>query len=83
MSGPEQMRTVQLVGSSCVESVAYNPLTSVCEVKFASNGRTWRYAHVDSSDVLQLLFSGSSGTYMNSVFRKKYIGTEVLSTRSA
>jgi len=74
------MPSVNCVGSDAVESVAYNPLALTCEVTF-KGGRKYRYSNVESSDVLQLLFSGSPGRYMHSVFKRKYVGVEVLSAR--
>lgn len=61
----------ELVDSSVIRSVGYDPDTEVLEVEFRSS-KVYRYAMVPPGEVVALLSAKSIGSYFNRVIRTRY-----------
>lgn len=61
----------ELVSSSVLVSVGYDPETRTLEVEFVS-AEVYRYFDVDPVDVLALLQADSKGRYFNERIKPRY-----------
>lgn len=66
----------QVVHSSAMTSVGYDPATNVLEIEFA-DGDTYQYFAVPASVHAALLASASLGTYFARQIRHTYAGRKV------
>ncbi len=61
----------QVVDSTSIASIGYEPLSRELEIEFHQSGAIYRYFDVSAEEHAEFLAAESKGTYLNHVFKPR------------